>query len=252
MTSKKENPITTSTKLQAIKIGSRVRCTDDGVEGRIVWANAVAVKIQWNDGEQVTWRRDSLASRPIEILEPSGDENEHAAPCPSEQTAAELPVEHVATDSVSTEPSMEPTPNIPAELSEADAFERTLAGGMQAEERPPPERVREAQAPPEQTAEQPAAQAATKRKTKDAAEDNKDKKVSALDAAAKVLGETRKPMSCPEMIEAMATKGYWTSPGGKTPQATLYSAIEREITAKGSHSRFVKAERGQFARNGAV
>jgi hypothetical protein len=23
-------------------------------------------------------------------------------------------------------------------------------------------------------------------------------------------------MTCPEMIEAMATKGYWTSPGGKT------------------------------------
>jgi hypothetical protein len=66
-----------------------------------------------------------------------------------------------------------------------------------------------------------------------------------------VLGETGKPMTCPEMIEAMAAKGYWTSPGGKTPQATLYSAIAREITAKGSHSRFVKAQRGKFARNEA-
>src|SRR5262245_36516815 len=109
MTSKKKTTTSTSTSPQTLKIGSRVRCTDDGVEGRIVWANAAAVKIQWNDGEQVTWRRDSLASRPIEILEPSGDENEHAAPCPSEQTAAELPVEHVAMDSLSIQPHMEPT-----------------------------------------------------------------------------------------------------------------------------------------------
>ena len=32
------------------------------------------------------------------------------------------------------------------------------------------------------------------------------------------------------MIDAMTTKGLWTSPGGKTPHATLYSAILREIT----------------------
>jgi hypothetical protein len=35
----------------------------------------VSVKIQWDDGEQVTWRRDSLAGRPVEILdaEAAGD-----------------------------------------------------------------------------------------------------------------------------------------------------------------------------------
>jgi hypothetical protein len=53
-------------------------------------------------------------------------------------------------------------------------------------------------------------------------------------------------MSCQELIGAMAAKGYWTSPGGKTPHATLYSAILREITTKGTASRFVKAERGKF------
>jgi hypothetical protein len=42
-------------------------------------------------------------------------------------------------------------------------------------------------------------------------------KMSCLDAAAKVLGEKKEPMSTAEMIEAMATKGYWKSPGGKTP-----------------------------------
>jgi hypothetical protein len=50
------------------------------------------------------------------------------------------------------------------------------------------------------------------------------------------------------MIGAMAIKGYWTSPGGKTPAATLYSAILREIDTKGDASRFVKVGKGQFAR----
>lgn len=36
---------------------------------------------------------------------------------------------------------------------------------------------------------------------------SKDKRVSALDAAAKVLVESKEPMSCPDMIEAMADKG---------------------------------------------
>jgi hypothetical protein len=45
----------------------------------------------------------------------------------------------------------------------------------------------------------------------------------------------------------MAKKGLWTSPGGKTPHATLYSAIIREIALKGKESRFVKSERGKFA-----
>jgi hypothetical protein len=72
-------------------------------------------------------------------------------------------------------------------------------------------------------------------------------KLSALDAAAKVLGETGKPMSCNELIEAMAAKGYWSSPGGKTPASTLYSAILREISTKGKESRFRKTDRGRFA-----
>jgi hypothetical protein len=45
----------------------------------------------------------------------------------------------------------------------------------------------------------------------------------------------------------MAAKSLWTTPGGKTPHATLYSAIIREIAVKGKESRFVKKDRGQFA-----
>jgi len=74
-----------------------------------------------------------------------------------------------------------------------------------------------------------------------------DGKLSALDAAAKVLSESGEPMTSKEMIDAMAAKGYWTSPGGKTPQATLYAAILREIQTKGAEARFQKTERGHFA-----
>jgi hypothetical protein len=65
--------------------------------------------------------------------------------------------------------------------------------------------------------------------------------------AARVLAEAGEPMTCQEMIDAMAAKKYWASPGGKTPSATLYSAILRELS-KGSESRFVKTERGKFTR----
>jgi hypothetical protein len=44
----------------------------------------------------------------------------------------------------------------------------------------------------------------------------------------------------------MASKGLWKSPGGKTPAATLYSSILREIEKKGKESRFKKGEPGKF------
>ncbi len=79
--------------------------------------------------------------------------------------------------------------------------------------------------------------------------DAKPKKLSALNAAAKVLADAKEPMACKELIEAMEKKGLWTSPGGKTPHATLYSAILREINAKGNEARFKKTDRGHFAIN---
>lgn len=89
-----------------------------------------------------------------------------------------------------------------------------------------------------------------KGKSKKTKEANVDaKKLSALDAAAKVLAEAGQPMSCKEMVEAMAKKDYWSSPGGKTPSATLYSGILKEITTKGKESRFKKTDRGRFARS---
>ena len=97
---------------------------------------------------------------------------------------------------------------------------------------------------PADAAKAPKARAAKPAKTKAEA---KPKKLGCLDAAAKVLGETGQAMTCQEMIDAMATKGYWTSPNGKTPAGTLYAAILREITTKAKESRFTKTERGKFA-----
>jgi hypothetical protein len=74
----------------------------------------------------------------------------------------------------------------------------------------------------------------------------KDKPVSALAAAARVLSENGQPMTCPELIQAMAAKGYWTSPAGKTPAATLAAAMAREIKVKKDQSRFRKTDRGKF------
>ena len=53
-------------------------------------------------------------------------------------------------------------------------------------------------------------------------------------------------MNCREMVEAMDAKGYWMS-DGKTPAATLYIAIIRDIQNKGSDSRFYKIGRSMFA-----
>jgi hypothetical protein len=62
-----------------------------------------------------------------------------------------------------------------------------------------------------------------------------------------VLAEAGRPLTCPELIAAMAAQGYWASPAGRTPSATLYSALLREITTKGPRARFRKAGRGLFA-----
>jgi hypothetical protein len=64
-----------------------------------------------------------------------------------------------------------------------------------------------------------------------------------------VLKESGKEMNVKEILDAILTKGYWKSPGGKTPSATLYSSIIRECSAKGKDSRFKKVERGKFMTN---
>ena len=73
------------------------------------------------------------------------------------------------------------------------------------------------------------------------------RRLSALDAAAKVLAEAKEPLNCKMMIEAMTAKGYWQpSQGGRTPANTLHAAIGTEIKKKGDAARFEKVGRGQF------
>ncbi|MHC4405062.1 MAG: winged helix-turn-helix domain-containing protein [Planctomycetota bacterium] len=90
----------------------------------------------------------------------------------------------------------------------------------------------------------------TKAATRARGGDQKAKKPGGLDAAARVLAEAKKSMTCREIVDVAFEKGYWKS-GGKTPHATVYSAIIREIAAKGKDARFRKTGRGQFAANPA-
>jgi hypothetical protein len=305
MSSKKKNPPTTAAGLPALTIGSRVRCTDDGVLGRIVWANGVSVKIRWDDGEQVTWRRDSLAGKPVEIL---GEDNAPAESVPTETPTAAAATEQVvaevpppgeamtpaipeqanATEAPAPEPAAAspdmavqpgppaaeaPTPavadeDLHAEVSQPDAAAGEVApGGMPTTDAVPADALPSEPPQPEaanaetalteattaETALAPKAKKPRRRKVAQAGADGAGStKLSALDAAAKVLGETGGPMGCKELIGAMAAKGYWSSPGGKTPDATLYSAILREITTRGDASRFRKAGPGKFVQATAV
>jgi hypothetical protein len=213
--------------LATLKIGSRVRCTDDGVTGRIIWANAVSVKIRWDDGEQVSWRRDSLASRPIAIV----DAEDQPDRCAARSNPVDSERSQPTTGRAAKREGMPTAAAVPAlealSLPVGPAAPPTCAGSDGA--------VAPASAP---------------RKCSGGA--GAGKKLSALDAAARVLAEAGSALSCQEMIAAMAAKGYWTSPGGKTPWATLYSAILRELATKGANARFVKTQRGQFACTGAV
>ena len=102
---------------------------------------------------------------------------------------------------------------------------------------------------PKTTKARPTA-AKVKRQKKDPAE-KKPKRVSALGAAAQVLAEAAQPMRAQELIATMTERGLWSSPKGKTPHATLYAAMIREIAVKGKEARFKKLDRGLFAANPA-
>jgi hypothetical protein len=76
---------------------------------------------------------------------------------------------------------------------------------------------------------------------------DKPKRVSLLDAAATVLADAKAPMQAKQIVEAVVERGLWKPGAGKTPHATLYAAMTREIAAKGAASRFKKVDRGLFA-----
>jgi hypothetical protein len=79
-----------------------------------------------------------------------------------------------------------------------------------------------------------------------------ERKPGCLDVAVQVLKTAGGgPLGCKEMVERMLAKGLWKT-SGKTPAATLYAAVIREIAAKGKDARFHKTGRGQFELSAAA
>ena len=70
--------------------------------------------------------------------------------------------------------------------------------------------------------------------------------LSGLDAACKVLSDAKEPLDSKTIVERALSGGLWQT-SGKTPAATIYAAMIREIAQKGETGRFVKVERGKFA-----
>ena len=83
-----------------------------------------------------------------------------------------------------------------------------------------------------------------KAKTQKVAKHAREKRLSGLDVAAKVLVESKEPLAAKAIAERAIAAGWKTS--GRTPHATLYAAIIREIAAKGNAARFKKTDRGLF------
>ncbi len=81
-------------------------------------------------------------------------------------------------------------------------------------------------------------------KTEKAPKEKTARKLSGLDHAAQVLAASKDPPNAKTIAERAIAAGWKTS--GKTPHATLYAAIIREIQKKGSTSRFEKVDRGRF------
>jgi hypothetical protein len=66
-----------------------------------------------------------------------------------------------------------------------------------------------------------------------------------------VLVLAGKPMNTKKMVAKMLADGLWKT-GGRTPAATIYAAILREVWAKGKDARFRKTDRGQFEATAAA
>jgi hypothetical protein len=98
---------------------------------------------------------------------------------------------------------------------------------------------------PELDATVKAAEEGRKAKKAKAAKPKGERKPSLLALAADVLKDAKAPMDCKAIVEKVLAKGTWQTKG-KTPAATLYAAVIREIAAKGKDARFHKTDRGMF------
>ena len=67
-----------------------------------------------------------------------------------------------------------------------------------------------------------------------------------LDAAAFVLRESRAALSTREIVALVIERGLW-EPTGTTPWGSLSAALNRDIQANGTRSRFKKSGRGLYS-----
>jgi len=125
---------------------------------------------------------------------------------------------------------------------EPESVAPTEAHGMEATATPPDAEttVTETTIPPEPatlpTSAIPVAESATA---------PQDKKLSMLDAAAKVLETAPAPMTVKEILAAMEESGLWTPGKGLTPANSLVAAIGIETRRK-TNPRFRKTAPGKF------
>jgi len=152
--------------------------------------------------------------------------NKHSKRTSADKTTRGRQTKHATSEAV---PHQTPTPAEPAPVETAEAANAPTAETKTADTPTPAEEetLEPAPTPPDEPAPV--------------------KKLSALDAAARVLQETGQAMTCTELIAAMAAQGYWSSPKGRTPAGSLYSAVLRELQTRGDQARFLKTERGKFA-----
>jgi len=70
-------------------------------------------------------------------------------------------------------------------------------------------------------------------------------RMNLLDAAQLVLAESNKAMTTREIVAACVERQYWVS-NAATPWQTLNAALNRNLQAYGTESRFAKNERGKY------
>jgi restriction system protein len=79
--------------------------------------------------------------------------------------------------------------------------------------------------------------------------DREDKKLTALEAAYRVLVDADRPMTAAEITRHVLEKRMWSSQG-TTPDATINARISVDIKTNGAASRFVRVGPSTYAVKG--
>ncbi|MBY0113207.1 MAG: winged helix-turn-helix domain-containing protein [Phycisphaerales bacterium] len=144
---------------------------------------------------------------------------------------------------------VEPATNIPSSTSSTSSI-NAAPNVTAAAQRPAKSKVKSISSGSPAKATAPSVKAVRKAAAS-AKSNDAPRRMSALDAAAEILAclkgaEVASGVGVNELIDRMEKSGLWKSPGGKTPSATLYSALIREISQRKGESRFRRIGPGRF------